>query len=270
MTYKLLALDLDDTLLGPDRRVGDRAKEVVRLAQDRGAVVVLATGRPYSSARLFAGRLGISGPVIGNGGAVVRDGEGRKLRELFLDGELCAEVVGGADRCGAIVYAYNSCRVWTNRPHPATDRYAQILDVPIEVDEAFRRSIVRGDAGVNALALRVDDSCAAEVEGELRRRLGDRALVIHPLSTLIEILPPGGAKGDALDVVCSHLGLALSSCVAVGDSRGDIDMLRAAGLGVLVANAHPDLHPEADLVTTGPFVEGVLEVVERFFPGREI
>ena len=266
MTYKLLALDLDDTLLGPDREVGERTKEAVQLAQDRGVTVVLATGRPYCSAQLYAERLGILGPVIASSGAVVRDVQGRDLREQFLPRDLCASVVEDCDRRGAAVYVYTGCQVWSNRSHPATDRYARILDVPIEVDGNLAQNLLGFTEEVNALALRVDPDRAAQIEGFWKRRLGDDAVVILPLPTLVEILPSGGGKGSALDFVCCHLGIPIAASVAVGDSRGDIDMLQAAGLGVLVANAPPDLHPEADRVTTRPFVEGVIEVVQAFFP----
>lgn len=266
MLYKLLALDLDDTLLGPDREVGDEARGAVQLAQDRGAAVVLATGRPYSSARLFAGRLGILGPVIASSGAVVRDAAGRRLRERFLDSDLCSRVVCDSDQRGDIVYAYTSCRVWSNAFHPATDRYERILDVSIEVDEDLGANLPRLDTGVNALALRVDPARGAQIERHWKQRLGGDAVVIRTLPTLVEILPIGGAKGDALGFVCCHLGVPLAASVAVGDSRGDLDMLRVAGRGVLVANARPELHPEADLVTCSPYVDGVIEVVRRFFP----
>ena len=266
MTYKLLALDLDDTLLGPDREVGERTKEAVRLAQDRGATVVLATGRPYCSARLYAERLGILGPVIASSGAVVRDVQGRDLREQFLPRELCSAVVEDCDQRGAAAYAYIGCQIWSNRSHPATDRYARILDVPIEVDDNLAQSLLSFSEEVNALALRVDPDSAAEIEAFWRRRLGDDAVVIGTLPTLVEILPSGGGKGSALGFVCCHLGIPIAASVAVGDSRGDIDMLQAAGLGVLVANAPPELHPEADRVTRSPFVEGVIEVVQEFFP----
>lgn len=270
MRYRLLALDLDDTVLGPDRKVGRRAREVIRAVQCRDAVVVLATGRPYSSARLFAGRLGIHGPVIANSGSVVRDSSGSVLRELTLDPALCGEILDFAAGHGLAAYVYTPESMHCNIPHSASERYSRILEVPIEVDGDLGASLGSLELPITAMGIRVDPDRAAGIESVFRRWVGEGAWVLRSIPTLIEILPPGASKGEALRYVARHLGIPIDQCVAVGDSIGDMDMLEAAGRGVLVANAERQLHEEADLVTCGSYIEGVAEVVERYFaPGQD-
>lgn len=269
MGYRLLALDLDDTILGPDRRVGRRAREVIRRAQCRDVTVVLATGRPYSSARLFARRLGITGPVVANSGSVIRDSCGRVLRELNLEAALCRDALDFAAARGLPAYLYTPDAVYCSVAHPAAERYSRILEVPIEVDEDLVQALDCRGLAVTAMGIRVDVDRASELESSFRCRVGRGASVLRSVPTLIEILPPGTSKGDALHYVAAHLGIPIHRCVAVGDSTGDLDMLEAAGRGVLVANAEHHLHERADLVTDGSFIEGVAEVVERFFPAGQ-
>jgi len=241
---------------------------VIQTAVCREVVVVLATGRPYSSARLFARRLGITGPVIANSGSVVRDADGAVLRELNLDPELCREILNSAAADGLPAYVYTPESIHCNISHAAAERYSRILEVPIEIDDDLVRVVGSDGLAVTALGIRVDADTAPEIESSLQCLVGEGASMLRSVPTLIEVLPPGASKGKALRYVARHLRVPIRRSVAVGDSIGDLDMLEAAGRGVLVANAAHHLHDQADLVTEGSFIEGVAEVLERFFPAE--
>ena len=260
--YRWIALDLDDTLLGPDRMVGPRARDAVRLVQDNGGLAVLATGRPYASAEAFARQLGLTGPVIANSGAVIGRPGGTLIRELFLDPDLVGEALDDAASRNLVAYVYTRGRTAATREHDDTARYARILDIPIAVDD---RPDVRG---VYVVCLRVPPGDGDRIEAELRDRLGSRAIVLRSLPSLIEILPRGATKGEALKHLAGLCDLSMGQLVAVGDGPGDLDMLEAAGFGVLVANAPEPLWERADAVTEAPYDGGVLEVVRRLFTGQ--
>lgn len=259
--YRWIALDLDDTLLGPDRIVGPRARRAVQLVQDSGGLAVLATGRPYASAEVFARHLGLTGPVIANSGAVIGRPGGSLIRALFLDPDLVQFALEDAVARDLVAYLYTRYRTTATREHADTARYARILEVPISVDD---RPDVRG---VYAVCLRIPPEDGDQIEAELRGQFGSRAIVLRSLPSLIEILPPGATKGEALKYLAGLCDLSMGQLVAVGDGAGDLDMLEAAGLGVLVANAPEALWRRADAVTEEPYDRGVLELVRRLFGG---
>jgi len=263
--YTGLALDLDDTLLGPDRKLGQLARVAVQEAVNLGVSVVIATGRDRSSATKVARRLNTSSPVIANSGAVVVDEKGCPLQILTLSGEIYSEIVNGAAN-SSLMYVYSDRGIYTNRPHPRTKRYAEILNVPIDV----KPDLTEADTSVTGwdvygVSIRTEPELASEICDLWARRLEKRAEIVHSVPGLVEILPAGSSKGEGLRVVSDHLDIPLSDWVAVGDSQGDISMVRTAGCGVLVANAPQGLHQAADWMTEKPYTDGVLEVISRFW-----
>ncbi|MFP4199989.1 MAG: HAD family hydrolase [Bacillota bacterium] len=253
--YSWIALDLDDTLLGPDRAVGYNARRAVQLVQGCEKVAILATGRPYASAKKFARELNLLGPVVANSGAVIRDPAGGVLRDLYLDPELVTRVLSEISARELVAYVYHGEHTVATADHRDTERYSRVLriDIPVVPNPE--------PEGVHAISVRVPPEIGARLERELREEFADIARVLRTLDTLIEILPRGAGKGAALRYLSCSLGLPLEELVAVGDSAGDMDMLEVAGRGVLVANAPRHLRGRADHVTREPYDEGVLRVV---------
>ena len=267
MRCKLLALDLDDTLLGPDRQAGPRERRAVRAVREMGAIPVVATGRPYASASLIAQQLETESPVISNSGALVHDSDGTILRELRLDRDLCLEVLRTATTGDLTIYVYTSAATLTNREHELTLRYSSILQVPISQERCLEDQLRSSKFHVHALGLRVDADDAGDLERELEATFKGEAWILRSVPTLVEILPPGASKGSALEFLCDHLDIPVQDTAAIGDGLGDMDMLQVAGCGILVANADEQLHDQVDMVTDQPHTDGVMEAIEHLFPG---
>ena len=262
MRFKALALDLDDTLLGPDRHAGPTAVRVVNRAASLGIEVVLATGRDHSSAKKLARELKTNGPVIANSGAVILDRQLNILRALTLHHDVLRKVLLRAGE-QALLYVYSSEGVFTNRRHCKTDRYSKILRVPITVHKDLMAHIDGLEqCQLYGMSLRVKPGKAETLRSKWQQELDSQAEVIQTIPGLIEILPAGASKGNALRVLGNHLNIPPCCWAAVGDSMGDVCMLNAAGLGVLVANAPEKLHQQADWVTELPYTDGVLELLE--------
>ncbi len=263
--YAGLALDLDDTLLGPDRKLGGLASLAVQQAHQLGVTVIVATGRDRSSAKGVADQLNMRSPVIANSGAVVVDADDRPLRVLTLGGEIYQMIMSKAAD-SYLLYVYSNRGILTNRSHPRTKRYSEILGVDIEVKPWLIRSgSWVNDWDIYGVSIRTEPQQASRLGEFWERQLIRRAEVVHSVPGLVEILPLGASKGEGLDLVSSYLDIPLSNWVAVGDSRGDISMIERAGCGVLVANAPQKLHHSADWVTDKPYTHGVMEVINRFW-----
>ena len=81
----------------------------------------------------------------------------------------------------------------------------------------------------------------------------------------LEILASGVSKGSALHYLATHLNMSVDEVIAIGDNRNDVEMIREAGLGVAVANAHPDVKQVADMITDSNDDDGVAKVIEQYF-----
>lgn len=262
MAYRLLAIDLDGTLLNSKGAVGERTVAALQRAAAAGAVIAPATARWYQAAvRPFAA-MGIEVAAIASAGADVRHAHGEVVRQNFLPREFAAFVGGLCDSAG-----------W-----PAT------LAVP---GKAYRRANELPPWAANAPEWLQPVTSLAEVDlSELLAVLaepqegdafldellawGDRVSIHHAISFagdgMVTVTPPGVDKGTGLLALCEALRISPSDAVALGDSDVDLPMMRAAGLAVAVENASDEVKAAADVVIAGPDEDGVGEWLEGWSP----
>ncbi len=265
-TPRAAVLDIDGTLIGDDLVLQPRTLDAVRRAGARGPVI-LATGRMYSSALPWALELGVTLPLVCYQGALVRElprGEtpGAVLFEEGLDPAVARAAIQIAREHGWHRQAYADDTLYCEEDRPEAQLYAAIAQVPIhfvdDLDEIVRNGstkvvFVSEDPAV------VDACITAMTDG-----LGARARVTRSMDSFVEVISPRINKALAIELVCSTVGLTLSDAVAAGDAPNDIEMLAAAGCGVAVRSARPEVLAAADAVCAGPGQAGVADVLERF------
>lgn len=275
--YRLLVIDIDGTLLDGRSTLGPRTREALRRAVAGGAIVTLATGRRTHSARSIITELGVGVPVILHNGALIYDtARDEVLYDHHLPLPVAREVVelivAGGFQPVAYENAFRGERLFAGPPEhdsPLTALYLQNAG-----DVVVRRpyDVLLGDDDGDPLRLAVMDD--AERVQELAARLesipGCRALVnTTALMTkhgglVLEVLEADCSKGRALEHLARHFDVPLRQVLAIGDHYNDIEMLRAAGLGVAVANAPAEVLACADYVAPSNEEDGVAHVVERF------
>jgi Cof subfamily protein (haloacid dehalogenase superfamily) len=258
----LVVTDLDGTLLESGRGVDDLVRSVVRTARDRGALFTIATGRIFPSARAVALAAGIECPIIAGGGAVVGTPSGEVLSQLYLDRGVAGAILGMVGK-GAYRYAFVGGRILTDTPGDHAIRYSESLGVPIEVVDDLEPRV--GEQ-TSHIVLRMPPDRAEALVGTYASAIGASARVTRTLPHLIEFVNPLASKGRALGFLCSLLSVQMKDVIAVGDAEADLDMLDAAGVGVLVANAPPELRTRVKHVTRRPGTLGVLEVLDTYLP----
>jgi Cof subfamily protein (haloacid dehalogenase superfamily) len=266
---RLVATDVDGTLLDPDHRVTPRAAAVVERLVAAGVGFVLATGRPPRwispvIAELPVVRLA----VCANGGVLYDAGDDRVLWSHTLDpqtlvtlAETVAEVLPGCglavERVGArahddsvtqFVAEPGYVHAWPNPDHVPAHR-GELLARPA-IKMLVRAPDLSSDAMVAALAPRVG-------------YLADLTFS-HPRG-LVEMSPPGVTKATGLAEVARRLAVPAADVVAFGDMPNDLEMLRWAGHGVAMGNAHPALREVADEVTATNADDGLAVVLGRWF-----
>lgn len=264
--YRLLATDIDDTLLDPDGALPAVNRESLRDLAARGVAVVLTSGRAVVSTRMIAER--IFDPeadeyLICFNGAVVTTTRSRKLiSSVVLDREVVARVAHYAREQDLVLQAYGRDDFVVERDHELSRRYARDTDMQYRI---VKNLAELDEGGTPKLLLIGDHDALAEHQRELSR-LAPQASVMFSKPRYLEIVGEGIAKGSALRALAAKLDIPIEETLAIGDSLNDLSMIEAAGLGVAVANARSEVKEAADVVTERSAAEGaVSEVVARFF-----
>ncbi len=263
VAIRLIALDLDGTVIGADLVVRERVREAVIRAQAQGIAVTIVTGRMFAAARPFAQALGITGPIVCYQGAGIFDVvSGETLAQTPLAQPVTREVLAKAkaDRFHAQCYAGD--RLYVDEINAYSDKYRDLSRVePVLVPsliEAF-------DQTPTLKIVLVDEAARATAYTEtLKSLLGTTAYVTRSHPDFVEVLDPGVDKGRALHFIAEHYGVAIDATLAVGDSWNDLPLLSAAGMGIAMASAPPELLARADAVVSDVAHDGVAEAIERY------
>lgn len=269
MTIRLLAVDLDGTLVNHDLVMNPRDVAAVKAASAAGVTVVLATGRMLKSSLRFAEPLGLKGPIINYQGAIVREiASGEVWYRCELTVPMQQRVLALAEPKDWHVNVYVDERVYTARARPEADLYARIGMVPYEVVGPLSKW-VHQDSTKMVLVDLDPENVPARIS-ELTAWMGDVASVTRSLDWFVEVVNPDVSKARALAMVAERLGIAQADVCAIGDNTNDTDMVRWAGFGVAMGNAPSALKGLAKYVTGTVDEAGVAQVIERFVLGSEV
>jgi len=263
MTYKLIALDLDGTLLNSALKLSDANGEALRATVERGVYVVIATSRWYELALRTANRLGIETPIIASNGAIVkRPSDGKELLHLYLDGDLAREVVTLADDSGWEMFTtIGSATYMQMRPGVIPEK------LPAGLKVAERQSEHLGDAKPTSVLV-FGDEAVREIERRFLAEFADRARfsINRPvgLPHYVVLTHPEAEKAKGLELVCGELGVHPEDTIAMGDSESDLGMLRYAGLGIAMGNSPDEVKRAALHIAPANDEDGVAWAVRKF------
>ena len=264
---RLVASDLDGTLLRPDETVSERTREAIVAVRRAGITLVLVTGRPPRALAPIAARIGVGGIAICANGAVVWDLDAGTMVDVTpLAADLAAglvrelrEAIPGVLFAVELEHGFGREAGWTDGTGPPRPRLVE-RETP-EVPEADALELVTGP--VVKLLVRHPTLPFPEVARRARQAVGEHAVVTWAGTRLLEISAAGVTKAWALERLCARLGVRRQQVLALGDMENDLPMLAWAGHSVAVANAQPDVLDAADEVTASNVEDGVALVLER-------
>jgi hydroxymethylpyrimidine pyrophosphatase-like HAD family hydrolase len=264
---RLVASDLDGTLLRPDETVSERTREAIVAVRRAGITLVLVTGRPPRALAPIAARIGVGGIAICANGAVVWDLDAGTMVDVTpLAADLAAglvrelrEAIPGVLFAVELEHGFGREAGWTDGTGPPRPRLVE-RETP-EVLEADALELVTGP--VVKLLVRHPTLPFPEVARRARQAVGEQAVVTWAGTRLLEISAAGVTKAWALGRLCARLGVRRQQVLALGDMENDLPMLAWAGHSVAVANAQPDVLDAADEVTASNLDDGVALVLER-------
>lgn len=247
--FRLLALDIDGTLLRSDKTVSPRTLAALAAAQQAGVRIVLVTGRRHPAARRVAAQLPCDTDlVLHNGALIVEGGEVVRCRSLDREVARLAVRLGRAAQADPVVHygragegllmvegvaqSNTLLAYYLDRSHPDVRNVAD-LEAALDEDPI---QVMFGGALAAMAGLR------ARLEAELGARARvERTVYPHLGVTLLDVLDPGVGKAEALAFMQERFRVTSAQTLAIGDNWNDHEMLSGAGLGLVMGNADPEM-----------------------------
>jgi Cof subfamily protein (haloacid dehalogenase superfamily) len=271
---RLVALDLDGTLLDPYGKLTPAVRDAVaRVARRREVRIALVTGRRFRTALPHAQALGLSGAIIVNNGAVVKDlASGETLQHAYLPVEAFDEVIDHVRSRGTpLVYVdtyhdgIDILTERTERTHPFQREYlddqGHVVTIADDVKKADRERVIM----VTTMG---DLESLAALRHSALERFGARVQTHSLLNKnyqgqILEFLSPSAGKWPALERLAASWGIAASEIAAVGDDTNDAEVLGRVGLGIAMGNALPEVRAAARVVVRSNAEGGAVEALEQ-------
>ncbi|MGI6587240.1 MAG: Cof-type HAD-IIB family hydrolase [Peptococcia bacterium] len=259
---KLIAIDLDDTLLHDDLTISARAKKDIREVIAQGITVTLATGRMFAAALPYARELELDVPLITYQGAMVKYVNGRIIHHQTLPLEVAQKVIDLVRPYGYHVNIYVDDELFMEQDSPEGRHYVSITKVPPKYVDVG--SFDQLWAEPTKLVILAEDEKLKLLAKELNQKFKGMLNINRTLPCLLEMTHYQADKGNALKALAESLDLQAENVMAIGDSPNDVEMIKYAGFSVAMENAIPQLKEQVDYVTLSNNDDGVAEVLEKF------
>jgi hypothetical protein len=268
---RLVALDLDGTLVGDDLRLRPRTVAAVRAVVARGVHVALVTGRMTTSALPYARELGLETPIVGLQGALVREMPapgsarlGRLLLHLPLAADVAREALAWCRDAGLAAHVNHLERMVISAGDERADDYSRwsfgpVLVVP-DLDAWVRHPVTKV---ISTGAPPLPAASLARARADFAGRAS--ATLSHPM--FLELVAPGVNKARAVRFLARRLGVDRRATLAIGDQLNDLEMIVEAGIGVAMGGAPAPVRAAAAIVAPPIEEEGAAQVLEELFLG---
>lgn len=261
-SYRLLALDVDGTVVGGDLQIPPRLGAAVTAFQQAGGKVTLATGRTFRTTVPYAEQLGVDAPLICYQGALIRDHRsGATLFHRPIPGDLAVEAAAMLLDKGIYTQAYVDDELVVPYEGAETAYYRSFspIHLPTTVVNDLP-SYLHDHPPTKLLFIAGEREVGQHVAG-LQTHFVERLNIARSHARFGELTAPGSTKGTALEMLARTLGIPREQVAAAGDQSNDIDMVTWAGRGMAVRTGPPELHAVADVVIGTPEEGGLVDAI---------
>jgi Cof subfamily protein (haloacid dehalogenase superfamily) len=264
--YKIIALDMDGTLLNSDHQISPRTKDVIAKARANGVNVVLSSGRPIAGIRSHLETLDILGDndyvSHFNGAVVERVGNGEVINYRIINGAAAKKVARIAQQIGVNVHAFSQkFGLITPKVSQYTEVEANINGIDIHVMD-FEQ--LEDDHLIYKVMMIDEPALLSDAISQLPKALYDEFMILQSAPYFLEFLNPESNKGAGIKMIAEHLKIPAEQVMCVGDAENDHHMIKFAGLGVAMGNATEATKKIADYITLTNDEDGVAYAIEKF------
>ena len=263
---RLIALDIDGTIIGDDHEIAERTRAAVRRAMERDVAVSLVTGRMVSSAMRFAHDLGLTGPIVGYQGGLIRAmpmPDSRRLGKLLMHTPLQVDaarsILQWTRARGLDPHVNHLERFILRADDPKADDYSAFMGAQAELVPDLLEAI---DHPVTKILAVGEPPIPTEVAPLARAEFVGRADVTISHPRFLEFVAPGVSKGRAIRWLARRLRIPLGATLAIGDQWNDLEMLAEVGHGTAMPSAPAEVRAAARYVAHPLEEDGAARMIE--------
>lgn len=266
MNYKMLVLDIDDTLLNSERHITPKTFQALIEWQQSGRHLVLASGRPTPSLLDVAKQLHMTqynAYVISfNGAVITRLSDEQPIFSQTIDIAEQPQIIDYLQTNGLSVLTYtDDHRILIDKPNAFSDVESELTGL----ETLYNSTMIQQLATPRLKFIGVgDDNIVKQLDSQLNGHFGTATYVTTSKPFFLEFMHRDVSKGDSIKRLCQHLNVSLDEVIACGDGNNDLTMIETAGLGVAMANATPLLKNAADVITRSNDEDGIAEIIAQY------
>lgn len=272
---KLVAMDLDGTLLSGDKGVTEYTARVLRACEEKGVKMVIASGRGFDSARVFARIAGLNSPIVSANGARADETPfGPTILEDCIPEDVSRDVcrimlesgIYFVCYCRGVNYSANGTEIKRGiMPKQVVDDGKFTVRNTLDLDELLNEGVKRP---YKYVAFTWDLEALAKLRERLEREID--AAISSSWADNVEVLAKGCGKGKAISFLAERYGIKKEEIMAFGDQENDRDMLLSAGWPVAMENAVDGLKKIARVIAPKNTEDGVAKVLEKMVLNGEV
>ena len=259
--YKLIAIDMDGTLLTSDKKILEETKKDLHYAKENGTTVCICTGRGYPAIKRYIDEIELEMPLIlYNGSRIRMSDNSRVIYNQVIDQDVAMKVYDVIEAHNGTCCFWKEDKLYFNKMDEYTNYYLKLTGIsPIIVSSKEKELF----SNINKFIWFATPEYLEEVKSNILVNVsGIDYFKSH--SSLLEIVPPDVNKGHTLSELGKILGINQDEIIAIGDEENDLSMIKYAGLGVAMANAKPIVKENANYITLSNDENGVGEVIKKF------
>lgn len=263
MQYKLVTIDLDDTLLKHDLTISRRNIEAIRAAVGQGVKVTLASGRATPSVAHYLDMLELDLPIITYQGARIVDlKKGSTMYERELEKAQALPIIRFAEQNDIYCHIYVDDVIYIKEMNKWAQLYHSLAqNVPMKAVGRLSEFI---DTCTTKIVFIDEHEKLLEIKPEVERIAGEDINVFISKPNYLEFTSKYATKGEAVKLLGQHFGIEREAIMAIGDTYNDISMIEYAGIGVCMQNGPEDVRTLADDVTLSNEEDGVAHAIEKY------
>lgn len=264
--YKLLAMDMDGTLLREDKTISKRTLNAIKAAKEKGVKIVLSTGRPLEGVKEYLKELDLltndDYAIIYNGAIVVNTLNEKSIYSSSLKGSDLKYLFSLSQSLGVFLHAYDGNKCIT----PAEiSKYTKIEgDINGVTVSQIDINTISDDQEIVKVLLVEEESKLDKAYSKLPKEVFEKYTVVRSSPFFLEFLNKSTNKGTGVKKLAEKLNINPKEIICIGDAENDIHMIKYAGLGVAMGNAFDKVKDSADFVTETNENHGVAKIIEDF------
>lgn len=264
--YKIIALDMDGTLLNDKKVITDRTKDALIKAREKGVKVVLASGRPVDGLKKYLEELNLISDeeyVLSFNGSLVQKVKSEEvLYEIGLNGNDLHYLYDVSNNLGVNIHAFSPTRgLITPKVSKYTELEARLNNIDINICDF--NEVTEDEHIVKVMFIDEEELIDKAVE-KLPAEMYEKFKVVRSTPFFLEQINKESGKATGLAALAKYLNVSKDEIIAVGDAENDLDMIEYAGLGVAMGNASESVKKIANYITADNNNDGIAEVIEKF------